>query len=68
MPHSTVKGIIYSYTVVLVVEFGQFSFSGSETSCFIAIILTLRGGISSDDITVTVTPSPVSAKGKCCVS
>ena len=43
------------------------SYTGSESSGLVSVTLSLRGGTSSEDITVTVTPSdqsPVSAEGK----
>ena len=57
----------YSHTVVLSVEFDQMAYIGSESSGLVSVTLSLRGGTSSRDITVTMTPSdqsPVSAKGK----
>ena len=51
---------------VLGVEFKSGQFSGSESSGFIEVIVKITGEISSDPITVTVTPSiqsPVSAIG-----
>ena len=62
-----IRQLVYPYTVVLSVEFDQMIYSGSEASGFIPVTLLLRGGTSTDYITVTVTPSdqsPVSAKGK----
>ena len=52
---------------MLSIEFAQTVYSGSEASGFIPITLLLRGGTSTDDITVTVIPSdqsPVSAEGE----
>ena len=57
----------YSHTLVLIVEFNQMVYSGSEASGVIPVTLSLRGGTSSYDINVTVMPSnqsPVSAEGK----
>ena len=54
-------------TLVLSIEFAQTVYSGSEASGFIPVTLLLRGGTSTDDITVTVLPSdqsPVSAEGE----
>lgn len=56
---------------VLSIEFTQSAFTGNESSGVIPVILVLRGGTSSSDISVTVTPSdqsPLSAEGKRCVS
>ena len=42
-------------------------YTGSESSGFLSVTLMLSGGISSNNITVTVTPSdqsPVSAEGE----
>ena len=55
------------YTLVLSVEFDQMVYSGSEESGIISVTLSLKGGTSSYDISVTVMPSdqsPVSAEGK----
>ena len=52
------------------VEFSQSSYTSSESSGNIPIILLLKGGTSAINIPVTVTPSdqsPVSAEGKRCV-
>ena len=59
--------MFYSHTIVLSVDFAQMSYTGSESSGLVPVILILRGGISSENITLTVTPSdqsPVSAEGK----
>ena len=42
--------------IVLRVEFDQRFFNGSEVSGYISITLSLRGGTSIDNITVTVIP------------
>lgn len=52
---------------MLSVEFTQTVYTNSEESGFISVTLLLRGGTSSNDITVTVIPSdqsPVSAEGE----
>ena len=52
---------------MLSIDFAQMVYSGSEASGFIPVTLLLRGGTSSNDITVIVIPSdqsPVSAEGK----
>ena len=52
------------------VEFSKASYNSSESSGNITVTLLLRGGTSTNKITVTVTPSnlsPPSAKGKSCV-
>ena len=57
----------YSYSTVLSVEFAQTSYRGSEGSGFISVTLQLIGGISTNEIAVTVTPSnqsPISAIGE----
>ena len=46
------------------VRFFQDTFTGSETSGFVTVILQLIGGTSTSDIIVTVTPSDVTAEGK----
>ena len=54
-------------TIVLSVEFDQMSYAGSESSGVITVTLSLSGGTSTNDITVTVISSgqsPVSAEGK----
>ena len=61
------KFAILFCTIVLSVEFAQMVYSRSEASGFIPVTLLLRGGTSTNDITVTVIPSdqsPVSAEGK----
>ena len=61
----------HSHTTVLRVSFAQATYFGLESFGFISIMLLLRGGVSTDDITVTVHPfdqSPLSAEGKKCVS
>jgi len=53
------------------VEFSQTVFTGSESSGTLPVFLLLRGGTSTNPISVIVTPSdqsPVSAEGKSCVS
>ena len=57
--------------VVLQVEFAKRVNTASETSGFVSVILSLSGGTSTNDITVTVVPSdqsPVSAEGKIVIS
>ena len=52
---------------MLSVEFNQLTYADSESSGVISVTLLLRGGTSTNDITVTVIPSdksPVSAEGK----
>ena len=59
--------LLYCYSTVLSVEFDHTNYTGSEKSGFISVRLSLKGGSSADDITVTVTPSdqsPVSAEGE----
>ena len=46
--------------LVLVVQFTSGQFSGSESSEFIEVVVEVTGGTSSNPITVTATPSPVS--------
>ena len=55
---------VYSLIVVLMLQFFQDTFTGSERSGFVTVILQLIGGTSTRDITVTVTPSDISATGK----
>ena len=55
---------VYSLIIVLVLQFFQNNFTGSETSGFVTVMLQLTGGTSTSDITVTVTPSDVTAEGK----
>ena len=50
------------------IEFSQSAYSGSEASGVVPIMLLLRGGTSTSDITVTVTLSDITAKGKIKVS
>ena len=48
------------------VGFASAQFTGSESSGFIEVVVTITGGTSNTPITVTVTPSvqsPVSAMG-----
>ena len=55
-----------SNTLELSVEFDKMVYSGSEGSGVISVTLSLIGGTSSFNISVTVMPSdqsPVSAKG-----
>ena len=52
------------FTIVLMVQFSQTIYSGSETSGNVIIMLLLRGGTSASDITVTVMLSDISAKGR----
>ena len=55
-----------TYFIVLMVGFASGQFTGSESSGFIEVIVTVTGGSSSTPIIVTVTPteqSPVSAMG-----
>ena len=70
-------GIIYinsnnhSITVVILVQFSNATYSGSEESGAVPVTLFLEGGTSPFAITVTVMPfnqSPVSAEGKRCAS
>ena len=52
---------------MLSVEFAQTVYTDSEESGFISVTLLLRGGTSSNDITVMVIPSdqsPASAEGE----
>jgi len=61
---------IFAFTV-LMVEFSQNTFTGSESSGAIPVSLLLREGTADRDISVIVIPSdqsPVSAQGKRCVS
>ena len=53
--------------LVLVVQFTSGQFSGSESSEFIEVVVEVTGGTSSNPITVTVTPSPVSGMGVRCI-
>ena len=60
-----------TYCIVLMVQFSQLTFSGSESLGRVPVTLLLEGGTSDSDISVTVTPSdlsPLSAEGKRCVS
>ena len=53
--------------IVLQVEFAERVYTASEMSGFVSVTLSLSGGTSTNDITVTVVPSdqsPVSAEGK----
>ena len=66
-----IKWNFYSPTIELTVDFADLNaentYFGLEASGFVTVTLSLSGGISSDDITVTVVPSeqsPVSAEGK----
>ena len=70
--HLTIFFALYqcllSHTV-LNVEFAQSSYTGGEQSGVIIVMLVLKGGNSTDNIIVTVTPSnqsPVSAEGVLC--
>ena len=56
-----------SFSTALMIEFSQSSYTSSESSGNISVTLSLKGGTSDIDITVTVTPSAVSAEGKRCV-
>ena len=59
---------LLSHTV-LSVEFAQSSYIGGEKSGVVTVMLVLKGGNSTDDITVIVTPSnqlPGSAEGMLC--
>ena len=63
--------MIYSFAIVLTVQFFQANYSGLETSGIVTVTLLLGGGTSTNDITITVIPSnqsPVSAEGKKSVS
>ena len=53
--------------LVLVVQFTSGQFSGSELSESIEVVLEVTGRTSSNPITVTVTPSPVSGMDVCCI-
>ena len=53
-----------TYVLVLEVEFASGQFTGSESSELIEVVVRITGGTSSDPITVTVTPSPVSGMGR----
>ena len=58
---------ILVHATVLRIGFTQTAFFGLEKSGFISVTLMLSGGISTNDITVIITPSdqsPLSAKGK----
>ena len=62
---------MFTYVIVLTVEFSENQFAGLESSGRVPVTLMLRGGTSASDISVIVTPSdqsPVSAQGKRCVS
>ena len=52
------------FATVLMVQFSQTAYSGSEASGNVRVMLLLRGGTSTSDITVTVMLSDISAKGK----
>ena len=54
----------YSLTVVLMVQFSQTNYSGSETSGAVHVMLLLRGGTLTSNITVTLVLSDISAKGR----
>ena len=54
----------YYFATVLMVQFSQTAYSGSETSGNVRVMLLLRGGTSTSDITVTVMLSDISAKGR----
>ena len=59
------------YFTVLMVQFSQSTFPGSESLGKVPVTLLLEGGTSNSDINVTVIPSdqsPLSAEGKRCVS
>lgn len=56
--------LLYSLTVVLRVQFSQTNYSGSETSGAVYVMLILRGGYSTSNITATVMLSDISAQGK----
>ena len=59
--------LFYCYSLVLSVGFDQETYIGSETSGVMIITLSLSGGTSTNDISVTVIPSEqssVSAEGK----
>ena len=51
-------------TVVLGIEFSQTTYSGSETSGSVNVMLILRGGYSTSNVTVIVMLSDISAEGK----
>ena len=53
--------------IALLIEFASRKFVGSELSGFIQVVVRITGGLPSNPITATVTPSEWSAKGKCIV-
>ena len=62
--------LLLYHCTVLMVQFSQNVFTGSESSGIVPVTLLLRGGTSDIDISVTVIPSdqsPLSAEGKRCV-
>ena len=63
LPGDCIHEIIFTYSIVLMVEFTSGQFTGSESSGFIEVVVTTTGGTSSNPITVTVTPSQQSAMG-----
>ena len=56
--------VILSLTVVLRIQFSQTAYSGSETSGSVNVMLILRGGYSTTNVTVIVMLSDISAEGK----
>ena len=57
---------MFTFILLVIVEFASGQFAGSESSGFIEVIVRATGRVSSIPITVTVTPSvqsPVSARG-----
>jgi len=63
--------VLPHHCIVLMVQFSQSIYTGSESSGIVPVSLSLRGGTADRDISVTVTPSdqsPLSAEGKKCVS
>ena len=58
---------MHFFATELTVQFSQIIYFGSEKSGIISVTLLLGGGTSSNNITVTVTPSnqsPLSAEGE----
>ena len=71
MNYKIVYKFQYIYIAVLMVTFSQPLYVGTESLGRVPVTLLLEGGTSDSDISVTVTPSdqsPLSAKGKICVS
>ena len=58
---------VLSYIVELIVDFAESIYFGREASGYVTVTLLLNGGISTDDIIITVMSSeqsPLSAEGK----